>query len=251
MPAIEVHRSGAACRIALNRPPLNVLDIPTVRALNHELQEVAHLVDVKVVILESKIPGVFSAGVDIRDHAKQHLDEMLDRFHSLFDTLDDLPQAVVAAVDGTCLGGGCELAMFCDVLLATPRSTFGQPEIDVGCFPPVAAVLLPRIAGRHAVELVLSGRRFGALEAERLGIINRVVEDLDSAVEEYVETFGAKSGRVLTLARRAVRRGGAGAFRDALTQAEFLYRGELSRTKDMEEGLKAFLEKRPPRWHDA
>ncbi len=140
--------------------------------------------------------------------------------------------------------------MFCDVLLATPRATFGQPEIDVGCFPPVAAVLLPRIAGRHAVELVLSGRRFLAEEAERLGIVNRVVDDLDRAVDECVETFGSKSGRVLSLARRAVRRGGVGGFRDALTQAEFLYRGDLLRTKDMEEGVKAFLEKRPPRWHD-
>ena len=250
MREIEVHRSGAACRVALNRPPLNVLDIPTVRALNHELQEIAHLVDVKVVVLESKVDGVFSAGVDVRDHAKEHLDEMLDRFHSLFDTIDDLPQAVVAAVDGTCLGGGCELAMFCDVLLATPRASFGQPEIDVGCFPPVAAVLLPRIAGRHAVELVLSGRRFGAEEAERLGIVNRVVDDLDKAVDEYVKSLGSKSGRVLSIARRAVRRGGVGAFRDALTQAEFLYRGELSRTKDMGEGLKAFLEKRPPFWRD-
>ncbi len=106
-PDVGVQRSGAACRISLNRPPQNVLDIPTVRALNHELQEVAHLVDVKVVVLESKLDGVFSAGVDVRDHAKEHVHEMLDRFHSLFDTIEDLPQAVVAAVDGTCLGGAC------------------------------------------------------------------------------------------------------------------------------------------------
>src|SRR5204862_443369 len=81
----------------------------------------------------------FSAGADVRDHTRERVGGLLDAFHSLFRRLDGLPQVTVAVVDGTCLGGGCELAASCDIVLATARSVFGQPEIDVGCFAPVAS----------------------------------------------------------------------------------------------------------------
>ena len=156
----------------------------------------------------------------------------------------------MAAVDGRCLGGGCELATFCDFVLATPRSVFGQPEIDVGCFPPVAAVLLPRIVGRAAFDLVLTGRPVSADEAARVGLITRVVSDLDQSVEELVASLSGKSGAVLALARRALREGGHGSFSEALTRTENLYRHGLLPTQDIEEGVRAFLEKRKPRWTD-
>jgi cyclohexa-1,5-dienecarbonyl-CoA hydratase len=246
--AIE-DREGARW-ITLQRPPLNVLDLPTIRALREAVRPRSRRRDLKVLVFRSAIPGTFSAGVDVRDHGKDRVVDMLDAFHAVFRLLDNLPQATVAAVDGRCLGGGCELAAFCDVLLATPRSVFGQPEIDVGCFPPVGAAFLPRIVGRAAFEMVLTGQPVGAEEAVRVGLVSRVVEDLEASTAACVARLTAKSGAVLALARRAVRQGARGSFRRALERSERIYRKDLLATEDVEEGVRAFLEKREPRWRD-
>ena len=206
--------------------------------------------DLKVLVFRSGIPGTFSAGVDVRDHGKDRVSDMLEAFHAVFRLLDGMPQATVASVDGRCLGGGCELAAFCDILLATPGSVFAQPEIDVGCFPPVASVLLPRIAGRAALEMVLTGRPLTAPEAARAGLVTRVVDDLAGETAACVASLAGKSGAVLALARKAVRQGGRGSFDKALARMERIYRKELLATADVEEGVTAFLEKRPPRWAD-
>jgi cyclohexa-1,5-dienecarbonyl-CoA hydratase len=248
--AIRIEDGDGARRISLDRPPVNVLDLPTIRRLYDALRALPGRRDLKVVVLRSAIPGVFSAGVDVRDHGRQTAPEMLEAFHAVLRLMDGLPQALLAAVDGRCLGGGCELALACDLVLATPGSTFGQPEIDVGCFPPAAAVLLPRLAGRRAIELVLGGAPIPAAEAERCGLISRVVEDLAAETQTWVARLSAKSGAVLALARRAVRSGGQGTFDEALGRVEALYRDELLATEDAEEGVRAFLEKRPPRWRD-
>jgi cyclohexa-1,5-dienecarbonyl-CoA hydratase len=247
---IGVEDRDGARWITLERPPLNVFDLPTIRALNHAIRPRARRRDLKVLVFRSAIPGTFSAGVDVRDHGKDRVSEMLEAFHALFRMLDGLPQATVAAVDGRCLGGGCELAAFCDILLATPRSVFGQPEIDLGCFPPVASVLLPRIVGRAAFEMVLTGAPLTAAEAARVGLVTRVVDDLASETEACVARLTGKSGAVLAIARKVVRQGARGSFARALARAERIYRKDLLATDDVEEGVRAFLEKRPPRWRD-
>jgi len=237
--------------ITLQRPPLNVLDLPTIRALRQAIRPLSRRrTDLKVVVFRSALAGTFSAGVDVRDHGKDRVSDMLEAFHEVFRLMDTLPQATVASVDGRCLGGGCELAAFCDVLLATPRSVFGQPEIDVGCFPPVGAVLLPRLVGRAAFEMVLTGTPLSAAEAARVGLVTRVVDDLAGETAACVSRLTAKSGAVLALARKALRQGARGSFRRALARSERIYREELLATSDVEEGVRAFLEKRPPRWED-
>jgi cyclohexa-1,5-dienecarbonyl-CoA hydratase len=236
--------------ITLDRPPLNVLDIATIEGLAGMLASLETRRDLKAIVFRSALPRTFSAGVDVADHTRERVGRMLEAFHGVFRRLDALPQATVAAVDGTCLGGACELAAFCDIVLATPRSVFGQPEIDVGCFPPVAAVLLPRIAPRAAAEMILTGAPLGAAEAARTGLISRVVDDVEAEARRVVRLLSAKSGAVLGLARRALREGGTGSFADALTRVEARYRDELVPTADIEEGVRAFLEKRPPRWTD-
>ena len=246
--AIE-DRDGARW-ITLQRPPLNVFDLPTIRALHQAIRPRSRRQDLKVLVLRSGIPGTFSAGVDVRDHGKDRVSDMLEAFHSLFRLIDGMPQATVASVDGRCLGGGCELAAFCDILLATPGSVFAQPEIDLGCFPPVASALLPRIAGRAGIEMVLTGRPLTAPEAARAGLVTRVVDDLAGETEACVARLAGKSGAVLALARKAVRQGGRGSFGKALERMERIYRKELLATADVEEGVAAFLEKRPPRWAD-
>jgi cyclohexa-1,5-dienecarbonyl-CoA hydratase len=247
---VRVEEVAGAVVVSLHRPPVNVLDLPTIRSLHAVLSPLPARRDLRVVVLRSGLERVFSAGVDVRDHAPERAAEMLETFHAVFRLLDELPQVTVAAVDGACLGGGCELAAFCDIVLATPRASFGQPEIDVGCFPPVAAALLPRLVGRAAYEMVLTGAPVGAAEAARIGLVTRVVEDVEEEARRLVARLGEKSGAALALARRALRRSAARAFPEALAEAERIYRQELLATDDAGEGVRAFLEKRKPRWHD-
>jgi len=250
MDAVRCEDKDGARWITLDRPPVNVLDLAAIEALDAALAGLGDRRDLKVVVLRSAIARTFSAGVDVRDHGRERVDAMLTAVHGVFRRLDALPQATIAAVDGTCLGGGCELAALCDIVLATARSVFGQPEIDVGCFPPLASVWLPRIAPRAAAELILTGAPIGAAEAARVGLISRVVEDLDTETRRLVRLLGGKSAAVLKVARRAVRDGARGTFAEALARVEALYREDLLATKDADEGVQAFLEKRPPRWTD-
>lgn len=247
---VRVEDRDGARWITLARPPVNVLDIATILRLQEALRPLPGRADLKVLVLRSGLEGIFSAGAEVRDHAPERVGAMLESFHAVFRQLDGLPQSTLAAVDGRCLGGGCELALFCDVVLATARSTFGQPEIDLGCFPPVAAVLLPRLAGRTGVQMVLGGQSLTAPEAARHGLINGVVDDLEREAASWVARLAAKSGAVLALARKALRQGAQGSWEEALARSEQIYRRELLATADAEEGVRAFLEKRPPRWLD-
>jgi cyclohexa-1,5-dienecarbonyl-CoA hydratase len=247
---MRVEERAGALWITLEEPPRNVLDIPRIRSLEEALLPLAARRDLKTVVLRSGLPGTFSAGADVKDHTRERAPSLLEAFHSLLGRLDGLPQVTLAAVDGVCLGGGCELALCCDVVLAAPRATFGQPEIDLGCFPPAAAVLLPRLGGKAAAVLVLTGAPIPAGEAFRLGLVTSVVEDVEPETEAWVRLLSAKSAVALAAARKALRRGGEGSFADALARSEAIYRDELLPTADAEEGVRAFLEKRPPRWQD-
>jgi cyclohexa-1,5-dienecarbonyl-CoA hydratase len=236
--------------MTLGRAPLNVLDIATLEQVRGLLEPLADRRDVKAVVLRSSLPGTFSAGADVADHTRERAPAMLAAMHALVRLLDALPQVTMALVDGRCLGGGCELAMACDLVIASPRATFGQPEIDLACFPPVAAALLPRLAGRHAADLVLLGETVPADRALRMGLVNRVTDDVDAEGERVVEALGRKSGVALALARRALRRGALGTLEEALERNERLYVDEVLPTEDAAEGVRAFLEKRAPRWSD-
>jgi enoyl-CoA hydratase/carnithine racemase len=165
--------------------------------------------------------------------------------------LRDLDAITLACVRGHCLGGGLELALACDLLVASEDASFGLPEITLGCYPPVAAALLPRWLGRpRALELMLTGRVFGAEEAERLGLLTRRVPaaELDGSCNEVVKALMAQSGVALRLGKRAARAGEEQPFGPALTETERIYLEDLMRTADMHEGIAAFLGKRKPRW---
>jgi cyclohexa-1,5-dienecarbonyl-CoA hydratase len=149
------------------------------------------------------------------------------------------------------LGGGCELAVVCDMVLASDRASFGQPEIKVGVFPPVAAVLFPPLVGRNrALELVLTGETIDAAEAKGIGLINKVfpAPSFGEMTDEFIRKLASLSGSALRLAKRAVDRGLSEGFSEGITAVEQLYLGELMQTEDAREGLNAFLEKRKPVW---
>jgi len=251
---IRFEVSGGVARLTLNKPPLNVLNIAMMREINAALEGLNDDLSVKVLVFEA-VQGskAFSAGVDVSEHTADKVEEMIEVFHRIFRLLDRLEIPTVAVVDGAALGGGCELVLFCDMVIASERASFGQPEIQVGVLPPIAVIALPDIIGpKKTMEMVLTGERIRAPEALQLGLVNKVVppEELRAAADEFVGKLAKLSGAVLRLTKRAVRLGSVGSFADRLAAVEELYLGSLMATADANEGLTAFLEKRAPVWKD-
>ncbi len=237
-------------RITLNRPPLNIMDMKMLEELHSALTEIRANDSAKVVVIEHQ-GKAFSAGVSIQDHTPDKVSEMIERFHGVFRLIESLAPPTVALVDGMALGGGCELATFCDMVVASERATFGQPEIKVGVFPPVAALVFPRLAGRNrALELLMTGDVINASEAKAMGLINKVfpTEEFHQKADEFIGKLTSMSAPVLKLTKRAVDRALHANFEDGLRFVEDLYLVKLMQTEDAREGLSAYLEKRKPVW---
>jgi cyclohexa-1,5-dienecarbonyl-CoA hydratase len=217
-------------------------------------QALDSLKDAKIKLLLFKAAGkAFSAGVDVGEHLGDQVNEMIEVFHGIFRRMDALPAVSIASVQGAALGGGCELALYCDLVIASEKAKFGQPEIQVGVFPPIAALVFPRITGRKkALELVLSGELIGAQEALALGMVNKIVpaEALEDELGKFCGKFLGLSGLVLSLTKKAFLAGLMDPAAQGLKEVEKIYLQELMKTKDAEEGLRAFLEKRKPVWKE-
>jgi cyclohexa-1,5-dienecarbonyl-CoA hydratase len=167
--------------------------------------------------------------------------------------LDQLAKPTIAVVDGPALGGGCELITACDIVIASERSKFGQPEIKLGVFPPVAAVLLPLVIGqKRARELILTGEIIDAMEAARLGLCNHVVPvaHLEPKLTEILAKLRELSGSALEFTRRALDLGRGRSMEKLLNELENVYLHELMKSADANEGIKAFMEKRKPHWRN-
>ncbi len=237
--------------VTLDRPPLNVLNLPMIRELQILLNSIRDSGAVDLVIIRGAGERAFSAGVDIKDHTREKVPEMLETVHGVIRTLLALPQITIAAVRGACLGGGCELASSCDFILATEDSFFATPEINVGCYPPVALARFPAQLGyRRAADLILTGRKVAAAEALAMGLVTRVVaaDRLDQALDDLATELRGKSRAVLRIALRGLREISLKNFLPALERSEEIYLQDLLKTEDVEEGVKAFLEKRQPHW---
>jgi cyclohexa-1,5-dienecarbonyl-CoA hydratase len=236
--------------ITLNRPPVNILNIAMMEEINEALKTLQGQKNLKVLLFNAKGKG-FSSGVDVGEHMGDMARRMIEVFHDMFRLMEKLEILTVASVYGSCLGGGCELALFCDLVIAAEGAKFGQPEIKVGVFPPIAAYILPRIIGRKAaMDLILSGRIVSAEEAQRIGLVNRVVaeEELESATTEFLKPFLQLSAEVLRKTKKAILAGLSDDFGRSLKTIEDIYLNELMKSSDAHEGLKAFLEKRRPEW---
>ncbi|UCF84024.1 MAG: enoyl-CoA hydratase/isomerase family protein [Desulfobacteraceae bacterium] len=236
--------------ITLNRPPVNVLNIAMMEEINDVLKGWQGKKDLKVVLFNAK-GKCFSAGVDVGEHMGDLAPKMIEVFHSMFRLMDKLGIPTIASVYGSCLGGGCELAVFCDLVIASEGAKFGQPEIQVGVFPPIAAQIMPRIMGRKdAMDLILSGRIISAEEARAMGLVNKVVkeDDLESATTDFVKPYLKLSAEVLRKTKKAIIVGLMDDLEPSLKIIEDIYLNELMSTADAQEGLKAFLEKRKPEW---
>ncbi len=249
---IIFERGEGVARLTLNRPPLNVLTIAMMREINTALESLQEDVESKLLIITGQ-GKAFSAGVDVAEHTADKVEEMITVFHRIFRLLRRLEIPTVAIVNGAALGGGCELAIGCDMVIAAEHAKIGQPEIQVGVFAPLAAVLFPRLVGRaKALELLLTGDVIRAPEAARIGLINKAVpaDDLDAEVQGLIVKLTGLSGAVLRLSKRAVYASLDRGFEEALAAVEDIYLKELMQTEDAHEGLAAFLEKRPPEWRN-
>ena len=248
---VKVENKERVVHITLDRPPLNVLDIPLLREVDAALTACAEDTVTNVIVIEGAGQRAFSAGVDIRDHTRKNVPEMLEVVHGVIRKLFMVPQITIALVRGVCLGGGCELASSCDFVVASEDSSFATPEIQVGCYPPVALARFSSLIGYHrAAEMILTGRTFSAQEALSIGLINRVLpkDQLEAGLESLLKELLGKSGAVLRIALKGLRELSLKGFNDALGRSEDLYRDELLNTHDVEEGIRAFLEKRKPQW---
>jgi cyclohexa-1,5-dienecarbonyl-CoA hydratase len=176
---------------------------------------------------------------------------MLKNFHDCFRVLSKLDLVTVAFVRGPALGGGAELAFGCDFVLASDRARFGQPEINLGVFPPVAAYQLSRQAPpRKGLELLLGGEPIDAATAASLGLVNAVfpAAEFDAKCEEWLQRITRQSASSLRFAKKAFRLAQSADFDERLASVERLYLEELMKTDDANEGLNAFIEKRKPVW---
>lgn len=249
--SVLVERRGPVARLTVNRPPLNILDLATLRRLRSRFDAATAGDGVRLVEIRGAGSAAFCAGTDIHEHLPERAPDLLREFHLLVRAVLYAPCPTLAVVRGHCLGGGMELAMACDFIVASADARFGQPEIKLGTFPPVAAILLPRlIPEKKALEIILSGEPLTAKEARALGLVNRVAgsDRLEREVEKFQKKLLARSPRVVELARRAARTALRSSFESALREAERIYLEELLRTEDAREGVEAFLEKRLPAW---
>jgi cyclohexa-1,5-dienecarbonyl-CoA hydratase len=248
----ERTEGGAVLRLLLAAPKANILDAEMIAALTRAFREAGDRPDLKCVIVEGEGPH-FSFGASVPEHLPGAVESMLPRFHDLFRTMFDAGIFTIAAVRGQCLGGGLELAMACNRVLAAPGAKLGQPEIRLGVLAPVASVLLAERTGRPCAEdLCLTGRIVDAEEALRIGLADGIAEDPGEAALAWArEHLLAKSAAALRHALRAVRTPLLRRFDEDLRRVEAIYLEDLMKTADAEEGLRAFLEKRDPKWSNA
>lgn len=250
MSRVGVTVEGAVARVALQNPPLNVIDLAMMDELARALTALEARPEISIVIVSGS-EKAFSVGVDVAAHTPDKIDEMLSKFHGAILKLVGLKKVTIAAVRGHCLGGGAELAMVCDMVYTSETATWGFPEIKLGCYPPVAATALAALIGqKNAADLILTGRSITGTEAAEMGLANRAVpeSELDAVVNETVAHLIKLSAAALAVTKKAIYAWDSMHFDKGLARAEKVYVEDLMKTEDAQEGIKAFLEKREPKW---
>lgn len=246
---VEPFLDGQALRLVLDAPKANVLDAQMMGEINQALGSLKERTEVKLVCFVGEGKH-FSFGASVAEHVGERAASMLKGFHGMFRRMAELGVPTAAAVSGRCLGGGMELAAFCNRVVAHPGAVFAQPEIQLAVLPPIASLILPfRVGQGRADEINLTGRDVTAEEALSMGLVDQIAEEPLAALEAWAaEQLGPRSAAALRCATRASRWHWNKVLTEELPGMEELYLKELMGTHDANEGLQAFLEKRRPAW---
>jgi cyclohexa-1,5-dienecarbonyl-CoA hydratase len=251
MNKISLTYEKQAAWITLKHPPVNVVDIAMMEELAAAIAEVEARADIMTMVFRGEGEN-FSAGVDIAAHTPEKIEEMLRKFHAVILAVARSPKVSIAAVHGNCLGGGAELAMVCDMVYTTADAKWGFPEIKLACYPPVACVALASLVGqKRAAELILTGRTFDGAYSEHIGLANSMAASrvqLQQMVETSLGALGQMSAAALSVTKKAIYTWDGLHLDKGIARAEKIYLEELMKTEDVKEGVKAWMEKRSPKW---
>ncbi|NOX32157.1 MAG: enoyl-CoA hydratase/isomerase family protein [Deltaproteobacteria bacterium] len=247
---IKIENNGQVARIILDRPRHNVLDIPMMRELNAGLEKIAADDKLKCVVITGEGRS-FCAGVEVADHRPDNVDQMVATFNRIFELINMIDIPVIAGVNGACLGGGMEVAIACDIVIASEKAIFGQPEIKLGFFPPYAALRLPELVGTaKAIEIVTTGQNYSAEESKDLGFVSKVASEdgLKQAIDKTVKQIAMASPLIIRLNKRAVKRHIGTSFFQGVDLISNYFLKTLMKTEDTLEGIASFEERRKPVW---
>lgn len=247
---LQIEKDDQVARITLDRPKHNVLDIPMMNELNAELEKIAADDTLKCLVITGAGRS-FCAGVEVADHKPEQVDMMVAVFNRIFELVNMIDIPVIAAVNGACLGGGMEVAIACDIVMASENAIFGQPEIKLGFFPPYAAIRLPELVGvAKAIEICTTGRNYTAAQAKDLGFVTQVApaESFAEEVEKTVKEICMSSPLIIRLNKRAVKRHIGTSFFQGVDLVSNYFLNTLMKTEDTLEGIASFEEKRRPQW---
>jgi cyclohexa-1,5-dienecarbonyl-CoA hydratase len=250
---IRFDDSGTMAHLTMSRPKQNIMNMDMLKEMAHAIRTLNSRDEIRLIVLDAapECEGYFSAGVGAEGYTNQMVFQMLDAFHNVFRSMIEISKPVLAVVDGIASAGGCELAAFCDLVIATENARFMQPEIKLGVFPPLGAVVYPRVIGpKRAMELLLTGDTLNAQQALQIGLVNRVVPRtaLKETVDTLVKRLSDQSGPVLQLLKKVIFEGTWLPFNEALKKSQDIYLNQLFELEDSQEGLRALVEKRKPVW---
>jgi cyclohexa-1,5-dienecarbonyl-CoA hydratase len=247
---IKLELSEGVARLTLARPKHNVFNITMMQEMNVVLESLLAKSDLKCVVILGEGPS-WCAGVDVGDHKPEMVDQMIATFNRIFELIDRIPVPVIAAVHGACLGGGMEVAIACDMIIAAKKAVFGQPEIKLGFFPPYAAVRLPSLVGpAKTIEICTTGKTYSADDAVSMGFVTHAVENdqFDAELAKLVGEIKTSSPLIIRLNKQAVKAHLGMDISKAIESVSDLFLNTLMKTEDTLEGIAAFYEKRKSVW---
>lgn len=254
MMAFQNIRFDAGDKVAtltLCRPPLNVMNMALMEELVQALDSLKGSKHLRALVIRAE-GKAFCAGAAVEDHVGETTVPFIKLFHQVFRSMLEVPCPTIAVVEGAALGGGLELVTFCDLVVASENAKFGQPEINLAVFAPVSAVTFPGLMSyNRMMELMLTGEAISARQAYEWGLVNRLAppDQVEEQLQALLAQLESKSAAALRATRVAVRAAAAQTFDAAIERVEKVYLDHIY-SKDAQEGLHAFLEKRQPIWKD-
>ena len=243
---INVEQRERVVHMMIDAPPVNVLDAAILGELVERLGELEANETLAAVVLSGD-GKCFSAGASVAEHKQEQAEGMVTGLAEACLALPAFSAPVIAAVHGACLGGAMELISFCDFVVATPDAIFGQPEIKLAFFPPVALHQLPLLTGyQNAAYTILSGENLPAERAQSMGLVQKILPK--DQWGEIDDLFNGLSAPVLRITKQAFAKSLTEGCEERLDHFKALFMSELYRLEDVAEGIESFEERRPPEW---